>query len=263
MKGGAVAPKPTQNTQATPTMRKALFAALAFVGAASLLRAEEPKSSYSITTDFTYTTRYFFRGVKNQDSAFQPSVTFAEGPVSLGIWTSQALDNKTTSWAQGKEYDFFGGYTWALNEKYSLTAGGTYYYYPSARPSLSEPKKTYEANLGVAGPVGPLTGKVTMFHDFKLDANTFQLDLGYSVPISNGSFDVGAYYGYDDINDGDGDLPGSTGYTYKYYGVDASVSVKLSDKATLKLGGHWTDTKGDVPSPDKNLWVTIGITVVL
>lgn len=243
-------------------MRKTLFAAFALLTAAAGLQAEEAKSSYSITSDFTYTTRYFFRGVKNQDSAFQPSVTFAQGPLSLGIWTSQALDNKTTSWAQGKEYDFFGGYTWALNEKYSLSAGGTYYYYPSARPSLSEPKKTYEASLGVAGPVGPLTGKLTMFHDFKLDSNTFQADLGYSVPMSSGSFDVGVYYGYNDINDGDGDLPGGTGFTYKYYGVDASISVKLSDKATAKLGGHWTDTTGDLASPDKNLWVTLGVTVV-
>lgn len=243
-------------------MRKTLFAALALIGAASLLHAEEAKSSYSITTDFTYTTRYFFRGVKNQDSALQPSVTFAQGPLSFGVWTSQALSDKKASWAQGKEYDFFGGYAFTVDEKYSLTLGGTYYYYPSARPSLSEPKKTYEGSIAFAGPVGPLSGKFTMFHDFKLDANTLQADLGYSVPINNGSFDVGVYYGYNDIGDGDGDLPGGSGYTYKYYGVDASVSVKLSDKATVKLGGHWTDTTGDLASPDKNLWVTLGVTVV-
>ena len=34
------------------------------------------------------------------------------------------------------------------------------------------------------------------------------------------------------------------------------------DKATAKLGGHWTDTRGDLASPDKNLWVTLGVTVV-
>jgi uncharacterized protein (TIGR02001 family) len=242
-------------------MRKTLFAVAALVAAAGL-SAEETKSSYSVTTDFTYTTRYFFRGVKNQDSALQPSVTFAQGAFSAGIWSSQALSDKSAQWAQGKEYDFFAGYAFALENNASVTLGGTYYYYPSARPSLSEVKKSYEASIAFAAPVGPLTGKLSAFHDFKFDSNTLQADLGYSVPISNGSFDVGVYYGYNDIGDGDADLSGTAGYTYKYYGADASVSVKLSEKATIKLGGHWTDTSGDLPSPDKNLWVTLGITVV-
>ncbi|MBX3736854.1 MAG: TorF family putative porin [Candidatus Didemnitutus sp.] len=242
-------------------MRKTLLAALALIAAAGL-SAEEAKSSYSITSDVTYTTRYFFRGVKNQDSALQPSVTYTQGAFSGGIWTSQALGNKDTSWAQGKEYDFFGGYTFSLENNASVTLGGTYYYYPSARPSLSEAKKSYEGSIAFAAPVGPLSGKFTVFHDFKFDSNTLQADLGYSVPMSNGSFDVGAYFGYNDIGDGDADLPGTAGYTYKYYGLDASVSIKLSDKATAKLGGHWTDTRGDLASPDKNLWVTLGVTVV-
>lgn len=242
-------------------MRKTLFAAFALLAAAGL-SAEEAKSSYSVTADFTYTTRYFFRGVIAQDQAFQPSITYSQGAFSGGIWSSQALNDKTAQWAQGKEYDFFAGYTFALEENRSVTVGGTYYYYPSARPSLSEPKKTYEGYIAFATPIGPLSGKLTAFHDFKLDSNTLQADLGYSVPISNGSFDVGVYYGYNDVGDGDGDLPGTAGYTYKYYGADASVSVKLSEKATIKLGGHWTDTSGDVASPDKNLWVTLGVTVV-
>jgi uncharacterized protein (TIGR02001 family) len=242
-------------------MRKTLFAAFALLAAAGL-SAEEAKSSYSVTADFTYTTRYFFRGVKNQDAALQPSITFAQGAFSAGIWSSQALSDKSAQWAQGKEYDFFAGYAFALENNASVTLGGTYYYYPSARPSLSEAKKSYEASIAFAAPVGPLTGKLSAFHDFKFDSNTLQADLGYSVPISNGSFDVGVYYGYNDIGDGDADLPGGAGYTYKYYGADASVSVKLSDKATIKLGGHWTDTSGDLASPDKNLWVTLGVTVV-
>jgi len=242
-------------------MRKTLLAALALIAAAGL-SAEEAKSSYSITSDVTYTTRYFFRGVKNQDSALQPSITYTQGAFSGGIWTSQALGNKDTSWAQGKEYDFVGGYTFSLENNTSVTLGGTYYYYPSARPSLSEPKKTYEGSIALAAPVGPLSGKLTFFHDFKYDSNTLQADLGYSVPMSSGSFDVGAYFGYNDIGDGDADLPGTSGYTYKYYGLDASIGVKLSDKATAKLGVHWTDTRGDIASPDKNVWVTLGVTVV-
>lgn len=244
-------------------MKKLLFATLALAAAAGL-RAEEAKSSYSVTTDFTYTTQYFFRGVKNQDSAFQPSVTYTQGGFSGGIWTSQALDKRSTAWAQGKEYDFFAGYTLPVAEKYSFAVGGTYYCYPSARPSLSEAKKTYEGSLAFSGPVGPLTGKLSGFHDFKLDSNTVQLDLGYSIPLSNdgGSFDVGVYYGRNDIGDGDGDLPGTSGYLYKYYGVDVGLTGKLSDKLTVKVAAHWTNVS-DLPHADTNVWLSVGLTVAL
>lgn len=225
------------------------------------LQADEAKSDYNITTDFTYTTQYFFRGVKNQEQALQPSITLTEGAWTTGVWASEALNKKTQSWAQGREIDFFGSYAYAINEKYSLTAGGTYYYYMSARPSLSEPKYTYELNLALSGPVGPLTGKVTAFHDFKLDSNTFQLDLGYSVPLDSekGSIDFGGYYGTTDIGDFDGGLPGTGGYDYRYFGADISVSYKVCANATAKLGVHWTDVDG-LPTPDDNVWVSLGVT---
>jgi len=238
----------------------ALFAAVIALSL-NLKAADEPVSSYSVSSDFTYTTQYFFRGVKNQEQAFQPSITLTSGSWSTGVWASQALNKKAASWAQGREIDFFGSYVYAINEKYSVTGGGTYYYYPSARPSLSEPQSTYELSLALSGPVGPLTGKLTAFHDFKLDSNTFQFDLGYSMPLPDerGSFDVGAYYGSTDIGDFDAGLPGTGGYDYRYYGLDASVSYKLCKSATAKLGVHWTDVSG-LPSPADNVWVSIGVT---
>lgn len=244
-------------------MKKLLFVALTL--AASLgLRAEEAKSSYSITSDFTYTTRYFFRGVQQQEGAFQPSVTFAQGPFSLGVWTSFAADNHTAAWSQGKEYDIVGSYSLNLAEGVTGTVGGTYYYYPSARPSLSEPKDTYESVLALAATQGAFTGKVSYFHDFVYKSNTFQFDLGYSKSIADGGaqFDAGVYYGLNDIGDGDGDLPGSGGYDYSYYGLDASISGKISDNATLKIGGHWTNVS-KLAQPKTNVWLTVGVTVAL
>ena len=245
-------------------MKKLLLTVLALAAAAGL-RAEEAKSSYTITSDFTYTSRYFFRGVKNQDSALQPSVTFAQGPLTLGVWASQAIRHRDEAWSEGKEIDLFGGYSFALDDKYSLALGGTVYLYPSARKAFSEPKSSYEGSLAFSGPLGPLSSKVTYFHDFKYKSDTFQGDLGYSVPLANdaGSLDVGGYYGYNDIGDGDANLPGTGGYTYKYFGLDASVSLKVSEKATAKLGFHWTDTTGDLGHRDENFWVTLGLTVAL
>jgi len=242
-------------------MKKIVFVT-ALIALGLTLKADEPVSAYSVSSDFTYTTQYFFRGVKNQEQALQPSVTLTSGSWSTGVWASQALNKKKASWAQGREIDFVGSYVHALDKDYSLTAGGTYYYYPSARPSHDEPKDTYELSLALAGPVGPLAGKITGFHDFKLQSDTFQIDLGYSIPLPSkeGSVDFGGYYGSTSIGDSNGGLPGTGGDHYQYYGLDASVSYKLCAKATAKFGVHWTDVS-NLPTPTDNVWVSFGVTM--
>jgi uncharacterized protein (TIGR02001 family) len=243
-------------------MRKIAFAFAALLLGAAGLQAEEPASSYSITSDFTYTTRYYFRGVKNQENAFQPSVTFAQGPLSLGVWTSQALNKKFASWAEGSEIDLFGSYSVPINDKYSVPIGLTYYWYPSARASFGEPDYTWEPSIGITGPVGPLSGSLTYFHDFKLKSNTLQLNLGYSIPLpqDKGSFDIGGYYGSSKLDEPDTGILGAPSIDYQYYGLDVSLSYKLTAKATVKIGVHWTDTSGDLDAPSDNTWFTIGVT---
>ena len=245
-------------------MKKTLLTVLTLTVASLGLRAEEPASSYSVTTDFTYTTRYMFRGVQQQRDALQPSVTFTQGGLSLGAWASTALQEKSSAWAAGKELDLFATYSFALSESVTGTVGGTYYYYPDARSALSEPDSTYESVLSVAVPLGPLDGKVSYFHDFVYESNTFQLDLGYSKPLGDGKaqFDAGVYYGLTDIGDGDGDLPGSGGYDYKYYGATVALSGQLAENFTLKVAANWTNTS-KIAQPATKLWLSVGLTVAL
>lgn len=245
-------------------MRKALLAIGALLLAASL-HAEDAKSSYSITTDFTYASEYIFRGVEQQDQAFQPSVTFTKDTLSLGVWTSQAITNKNLVWAEGSEVDLWGGYGIPFAEKYTFTVGGTYYLYPSARASLGEPDKTYELSAGVSGPVGPLTGTATYFHDFKLKANTFEFGLSYSVPLAdkNSTLDLSAVYGFNDITDANGGLPGDGGVDYRYYCLHAVYGYKLTPAATLKVGLHFSDVSKLPGAPGANTVLTVGITTGL
>ena len=245
-------------------MKKTLLAALALTLATTGLRAEEPKSSYSITADFLYASEYIFRGIEQQDAAFQPAVTFTKDTLSLGVWTSQALTNQSLVWAQGSEIDLWGTYGFKLNDTFTATVGGTYYLYPSARPSLGEPDKTYELSLGLSAPLGPVTGTATYFKDFVLETNTFQFGLAYSVPLpeSRGSVDFGAVYAFNDVGDADGDLPGTAGFDYRYYALSATLAWKLTAAATLKLGATYTGVNR-IPGAPKNLVFTAGISAGL
>src|SRR5882724_4464356 len=51
----------------------------------------EPRSDYSITSDFTYTSKYVFRGVQQARASFQPSLEFATGGWNAGVWTNQPI----------------------------------------------------------------------------------------------------------------------------------------------------------------------------
>ena len=83
---------------------KNIIYVIAALAAASGLRADEPKSDYSITTDFTYASEYIFRGVENSGNAFQPSIEFTTGDLNLDLWTNQPVTKH-----ENNEIDLSGG----------------------------------------------------------------------------------------------------------------------------------------------------------
>jgi len=230
---------------------------LAALGAAAGLHAQDPKSSYSVTTDFAYTSKYVFRGVEAAGSSFQPSVEVTMQDFYLGLWTSQPITKH-----QDNEIDVYGGYKYKVNENLSLEAVGTYYWYPEAKGFST--RKSYEGGLGATYTVHGISATVNYYHDFKLKSNTVQGSLGYSLPIESigASLDLTGFYGTVSARDWAPDGPAVIRESYDYYGLDASIPYKLSEKATFTLGGHWTHNRGYfADSGDSNVWWTAGVTV--
>ena len=84
---------------------KKIVLILAAVAASLSLRAEEaaaPASSYSVTVDFPYATKYVFRGAQYAKQSLQPSVEVATGSFAFGIWTNQPITDNTDN-----EIDFY------------------------------------------------------------------------------------------------------------------------------------------------------------
>jgi uncharacterized protein (TIGR02001 family) len=245
-------------------MKSKLSVLLALLLSAGALRAEEPKSSYAITADFAYVSEYIFRGIEQQDGALQPAVTFTKDTLSLGVWSSQGIANRSVNWAQANEIDLWFGYGIAF-DKATVSVGGTAYLYPSARASLGEPDNTWELSLGVSGPLGPLTGSATYFHDFVLDADTFEFKTSYSIalPDDRGTVDFGAFYCFNDIGDVNGNHAGAHTIDYQYFGASAAFTYKLTATTALKASINYVDVN-DVPgAPGANLWFSLGLTAGL
>lgn len=230
---------------------------LAAFGAAAGLYAQDPKSSYSVTTDFTYTSEYVFRGVKAADDSFQPSVEVTVQDFYFGLWTNQPIEKH-----QDNEIDLYAGYKYKLNESLSFEAVGTYYWYPEAKGFAT--RDSYEAGIGATYTVRGVSASVYYYHDFTLKANTIQGSVGYSYPLEaiGASLDVTGFFGTVDSDDLAPDSPSEVHESYNYYGVDVSVPYKLSEKASFTLGGHWAHNDNlPAGADDDHLWWTAGVTV--
>jgi uncharacterized protein (TIGR02001 family) len=202
----------------------------------------EPASSYSISADFAYTSKYVFRGVQLAKGAFQPSVKLTAGDGYIGVWNSSPLDK-----GYEMEFDYYAGYGAKLNDSWSLDLGLTAYTYPGLSGG---DKATYETYVGLNGSFGSFTTGTYGYYDFTLQAFTIQEVVGYSVTLdANTSLNLSATLG---------SVSPDAGGSYTYYGFGATVPFKINDKATVTIGAQYANTSGSV-SDGSHFWGTIDL----
>jgi uncharacterized protein (TIGR02001 family) len=226
-------------------MKKATLLLATLLAGASL-SAQEPASSYSVTVDFPYATKYVFRGYELAKGAFQPSVKVTSGDFYAGVWMSAPVDR-----GYELEIDYFAGYGFKLAEAWSLDTGLTVYTYPGLDTSGGADKATFEGYLGVNGTVGVFTTGTYAYYDMTLEVLTLQEVLGYSITLDDKtSVNLSATLGHVVPNGGGG---------YTYYGFGMAVPYKLSDKATVTAGVQYADHDID-GTEGSHFWGTLGFT---
>jgi len=219
-------------------MKKTILALAALVGASAAFAdvaapAATTAKSYSVTLDNTIASEYIFRGLEVADTTFHPSVEVAYGDLYAGVWGALPFTNDAGH--DYKEFDFYTGYGYALNDTWKLDAGVTHYYYGDTAGL----RDTTEFYLGVNGKVSVLTTSVYGYYDIDLQATTFIGSLGYSLPIKQigTSLDFTATLGYVDA----GENPSAESADYTYWGLGVAVPYKLSDTATVTAGVAYTN----------------------
>lgn len=225
-------------------MKKYALILAALVTGASM-QAQEPASSYSVTVDFPYASKYVFRGLEVAEGSFQPSVKVTSGNLYAGLWTNQPLTNNTDN-----EVDLYAGYTFKLNSTWSLDGGVTYYYYPEADLGSGDIENSTEAYVGINGAIAGVTVGAYLYRDFNLNLYTAQGNFGYSVPLSDtASLNLSANVGRV-TNNG----------SYTYYGAGAQIPFKLNKATTFTVGANYATHNIDFEEDDL-FWFNTGITV--
>lgn len=214
-------------------------------------------SSLSVTLDVTYVSDYVFRGAKLADASVQPSVEAAYGDFYAGIWHTSELSNTT---ANATETDLYAGYGLAVTDTISLDGGVTRYTYEGGSGSDST-----EIFLGAAADV-LLSPSLYAYYDFDLENTTVEASIGYSFPIDaiNASLDLSGKVGYVDL--GDGDVRSAVEDNYTYFVAGAAIPFKLSETATLTVGGEYIynteDTTASFPGGEDDILVgKVGISI--
>ncbi len=238
-----------------------LFAALA-AGSGLCAQSDSPRSSYSVTADFSYTSKYVFRGVQRTRDAFQPSIDFKIGDPQTGqfyanVWTSQPIHQH-----EHDEVDFTAGYRWRVTSEVSVEALATYYWYPEA--NHGETRHSTEGGVGVSYSGGGYlpTAIVYYFHDLDRKADTGMISLGYGIPIPDigTSLDVSVYAGTSKADDAAPDSGLTVRESYNYYGADVRIPYRLSPRTKLTVGAHWATSEKYIPGTARNLfWVDVGV----
>ena len=241
--------------QTKNTMKKIVLF-LATLATLASARAQEPKSSYSVTTDFAYSSDYVFRGVKQADDSFQPSAEISYQGAYLGVWTNEPIKGH-----EDNEIDTYAGYKYKLSDNVSFEAVGTYYWYPEAKGAST--KHSYEGGVGATYSLHGVTASAYYYHDFKLNSNTEQGSVGYSLPLEaiGASLDLTAFIGTAQADNWAPWSGVSVKQSYNYYGADVSVPYKLSEKATLTVGAHWAHNDGLPGVDNDHIWWSAGLTI--
>ncbi|WP_164976071.1 TorF family putative porin [Oleiharenicola lentus] len=223
--------------------KTALILAALLTGASLSADESAPASSYNVTADFSYATKYVFRGIEYAEGAFQPSIKLTTGDFYIGVWSSLPADRGYEA-----EVDYYAGYGLKLSDSVSLDVGATVYHYPGLDvPGADE--ATFEGYAGITGSVEGVNLGLYLYNDFTLDVVTVQGNLGYSIPVNDTvSLSFTASLGHAKPDGGDG---------YTYYSAGLALPYKLSDAASLTLGVNWASHDLDGVE-DNHAWANVG-----
>jgi uncharacterized protein (TIGR02001 family) len=225
--------------------------------------ASTPKLDYSVTSNFSFTSEYVFRGTKITDQAFQPSVEVDSNNFDIGLWTSQPIIHN-----EQDEVDIYGGYKYAVNKDLSVQAVATYYWYPefdrNSRTNIDGAKDSFEPGIGLTYTIEGFSPSAFYYYDTVLKTQTVLGALGYALPLAGigTELDLTGYVGTASGRDVTPDLVSGVHQSYNYYGADVSLPYKLAPNTTVTLAGHYASNENEPLGTKRNLfWWSIGLTM--
>jgi len=204
----------------------------------TVLQAQDTVPKYTFSAGADFYSNYIWRGSKfGTGPAFQPSVKFVTGGLTVGVWGSFDASGYT-------ETDPYISYSLP----FGLSFGVTDYYYPGLGGSFfSDSSNAYEINLGYT------------IKGLSLSANYIINEA--PVPASSGSdvyFQAGYAFKFFNVSIGAGNgwHTSDTNFNVCHISVGTSKTIQITDKFSVPVTGQV------ILNPDKKqLFVVVGFSL--
>jgi uncharacterized protein (TIGR02001 family) len=236
-----------QTTTTTTTVAPATTAAptpAAAAPAAPAAPADAPPS-LSIVLTPSFTNDYMFRGQRLGGTSFQPALEFDYGSGALGVWSNFPIANKVEGQSD-PEFDFYGSYTFKVNDSVTVQPGFTLYTYINAPTDQGFYRLTFEPNLALNYSIGDLTITPKIYYDVILQGPTYELNGKYAIKIKeiNSEVDIAGTVGtYDLSNAVNNSQPDTKAYG-NYWLAGVSMPFTVSKAGVLTVGLAYTEGSG-------------------
>lgn len=173
-------------------MKKRLSIVLGSTALAAAWLAATPASAQiaGLSANAAVTTNYIFRGISQSGAnpAVQAGLDYNIGTTGLaiGAWASSIDFGNVNGEDTQVEVDFYGSYTLAITDAFSLVAGGITYNYPSSPTGVNY--NWYEVYLGASYNFGVAAINARVFYapDYvNLSTSQIYVTGGVSVPVTS------------------------------------------------------------------------------
>jgi uncharacterized protein (TIGR02001 family) len=225
------------NTLSPRSFAKAVAVA-AFLPAAVLAQtpppaAAAPTPDYTLTANVGLFSEYIFRGISQ--TAGKPAVQggFDWGHSSgfyLGTWASNIswLEDFDLYTRSSLEWDFYGGYKWAINDDWNLDLGTIYYLYPGTKNPGVVSANTWELYAALNWKWLGAKASYSLDDYFgaqptgKKTDGTWYFDFYANYPVGETGFTIIGHYGILNVKH---DGSGSTKASYNDWKIGGSYAV--------------------------------------
>jgi uncharacterized protein (TIGR02001 family) len=199
-------------------------------------------TSVDVTASASVVSHYMFRGLRLNAAGFQPSVELAAGSWQFGVWSNLPLRDEVRD-SSDPESDFFGAYTFRVNDRVSVAPGFTSYHFPRAPTNAGYYRSTFEPNLAVhyTGPGFRITPKV--HYDTVLDGFTVEVSGVYAYPLTRWGTELNLLatvgtYRWDDYTR---DAAPAVKAWGDYWLLGVSIPVQITRQSKITAGFAYTE----------------------
>ena len=159
------------------------LALLASIGAAADA-APFDASTGTWTLSPAFTSKYLYRGVELAGASFQPWIDYTIGNLSVGVWSSVALEDRVAGDAD-PELDLYGSYIFRnASGSFSLVPGFYLYTYPDAEPDDGVHRATLEPSLGAIFTMAGIQFTPKVYYDVMLKGATYEITAAVALPLT-------------------------------------------------------------------------------